>query len=157
MKVLGVKVNNHRKCFEVKVSRGLLDFPYACLSVAPTASNPVASAHVDDELGREGFTYCLKNGHEDTVHVDHVLFYNRDPAYLKKQLLFELTAEARQCLKRSKLSKREVIRRLGTSASQLYRLLDPTNYRKSVDQMLALLTVLGRAVELSFSDQEPAA
>ncbi len=39
-------------------------------------------------------------------------------------------------------------RRLGTSASQLYRLLDPTNYKKSVDQMLALLLVLGCDVDV---------
>ena len=157
MKIQGVKVNNHRKCFEVRVAKGVLDFPYARLSIVPSAHNSVANVYVDDELGREAFTYRLEDGQEDSVHVDHVLFYNRDPAYLKRQLLFELTAEARQCLKRSRLSKREVVRRLGTSASQLYRLLDPTNYRKSVDQMLALLTVLGRGVELSFSDQEPAA
>jgi len=46
------------------------------------------------------------------------------------------------------LARREIIRRLGTSPSQLYRLLDPTNDRKSLDQMLRLLTVLSRDVEL---------
>lgn len=40
------------------------------------------------------------------------------------------------------------VRRLGTSAAQLYRLLDQTNYRKSVDQMLALLQVLNCDVDL---------
>ena len=139
------------------MSRGVLDFPYACLDVQPTTSNPIATVYVDDELGREGFTYVLANGKEDTVHSDHVLFYNRDPAYLKKLLLHKLTVEAIRCQKKSRLSKRELVRRLGTSASQLYRLLDPTNYRKSVDQMLALLSVLGRTVELSFRDQEPVA
>ncbi len=48
----------------------------------------------------------------------------------------------------SQLSKREVIRRLGTSATQLYRLLDQTNYRKSVDQVLSLLQVLDCDVDL---------
>jgi len=48
----------------------------------------------------------------------------------------------------SGLSKREVIRRLGTSASQFYRLLNPTYYGKSVGQMLALLRVLGKEVDL---------
>ena len=41
-----------------------------------------------------------------------------------------------------------MIRRLGTSPAQLYRLLDQTNYAKSVDQMLALLSVLDCEVEL---------
>ena len=46
------------------------------------------------------------------------------------------------------LAKREIIRRLGTSPSQLYRLLDQTNYRKSVDQLLRLLKVLDCDVQL---------
>jgi hypothetical protein len=41
------------------------------------------------------------------------------------------------------------MRRLGTSASQLYRLLDPANHRKSIDQMVALLGVLGGDVKLT--------
>jgi hypothetical protein len=40
------------------------------------------------------------------------------------------------------------VRRLGTSAAQLYRLLDQTNYRTSVDQVLALLQVLNWDVDL---------
>jgi hypothetical protein len=43
---------------------------------------------------------------------------------------------------------REIARRLGTSRAQLYRLLDPTNTRKSLRQLLALLHVLGCAVEV---------
>jgi hypothetical protein len=46
------------------------------------------------------------------------------------------------------LGKREVARALGTSAAQLYRLLDPTNHSKSIGQMLALLHVLGRRVDV---------
>jgi hypothetical protein len=46
------------------------------------------------------------------------------------------------------LARREIIQRLGTSPSQLYRLLDQTNYRKSVDQLLRLLKVLDCDVQL---------
>jgi len=46
------------------------------------------------------------------------------------------------------LSRREIIRRLGTSATQFYRLLDQTNYRKSIDQLLSLLHVLDCDVDL---------
>ena len=155
MKIRSVKANNHRKCFELRMSGRALDFPYACLEARPSTGNPVAGVYIDDELGREGFTYTLANGDEDTVHSDHVLFYNRDPEYLKRDLLHKLTVEAIRCHQESRLSKRELVRRLGTSASQLYRLLDPTNYRKSIDQMMALLAVLGRTVELSFKDQDP--
>jgi len=46
------------------------------------------------------------------------------------------------------LSRREIIRWLGTSAAQFYRLLDQTNYRKSIDQLLSLLHVLDCDVDL---------
>ncbi len=36
----------------------------------------------------------------------------------------------------------------GTSATQFYRLLDQTNYRKSVDQLLSLLQILDCEVRL---------
>jgi hypothetical protein len=41
-----------------------------------------------------------------------------------------------------------MIRRLGTSPAQLYRLLDQTNYAKSVDQLLRLLSILDYEVDL---------
>lgn len=48
----------------------------------------------------------------------------------------------------SPLSRRELIRRLGTSPAQFYRLLDQTNYRKSVDQLVSLLQILDCDVRL---------
>lgn len=77
-----------------------------------------------------------------------VLEYNQDPSYLRDLLLYRLTLEAQKRIAESPLSKREIVRRLGTSAAQLYRLLDQTNYRKSVDQVLALLQVLNCEVDL---------
>ena len=56
-------------------------------------------------------------------------------------------------MKRSPLSRRELIRRLGTSATQFYRLLDPTNYKKSVDQLLTLLRVLDCDVDLVIKER----
>jgi hypothetical protein len=82
------------------------------------------------------------------VHLDVVLEYNQDPALLNDLLLYRLTAQAREAVEGSGLSKREMIRRLGTSASQFYRLLDPTYYGKSMGQMLALLRILGKEVDL---------
>jgi len=62
-------------------------------------------------------------------------------------LVYQLTLEAQKRVAATNLSKREIIRRLGTSATQLYRLLDQTNYAKSVDQLLRLLNVLDCDVE----------
>ena len=103
---------------------------------------------MDKELGREGFTYILESGKEGTVHVEQVLEYNQDPSYMRDALLYKLTLEAQKRIEASPLSKREIIRRLGTSATQLYRLLDQKNYRKSVDQLLSLLHVLDCDIDL---------
>lgn len=103
---------------------------------------------VDEELAREAFAFDLRSGRSGTVHVEQVLEYNRDPSYMRDLLLYRLTLEAQARIAASPLAKREVVRRLSTSAAQLYRLLDQTNYAKSVDQMLKLLRVLDCEVDL---------
>ena len=70
------------------------------------------------------------------------MLFRSDPDYLRDLRLYELTLEVQKRVRRSRLSKREIIRRLGTSAAQFYRLLDHTNYSKSIDQLLSLLQVL---------------
>lgn len=148
MKIRRVSINNRKKVFEVKASSRTLVYPYSKLHPQPTLADRIAEAAVDEELGREGFTYVLESGREGTVHIDQVLEYNQDPGYLRNAILYKLTLEAQKRVEVSPLSKREIIRRLGTSAAQLYRLLDQTNYRKSVDQMLVLLSVLDCDVDL---------
>lgn len=105
-------------------------------------------ASVDRELDSEGFTYRLRSGREGTVHVEDVLEYNQDPDHLRDLLLYRLTLEAQRRVAATPLARREIIRRLRTSPAQLYRLLDQTNYRKSVDQMLRLLQALECDVDL---------
>jgi len=148
VKIRSVKVNNRKKSFEVRTHSRVWPFPYTKADPRPDASDPVVRAVVDKELGREGFVYVLASGREGTVHVEQVLEYNQDPLYLRDLLLYKLTIEAQKRIETSALSKREIVRRLGTSAAQLYRLLDSTNYRKSVDQVLNLLHVLDCDVEL---------
>ena len=148
MKIQSVALNNRKKGVHVRTRRAVLWFPYAKLESPPSAKDPVVRVAVDPELGREGFTYCLKSGKEGTVHVDEVLDYNQDPDYLRDLVLYKLTLEAQARVAKSRLSRREIIRRLGTSATQFYRLLDQTNYRKSIDQLLSLLHVLDCDVEL---------
>jgi hypothetical protein len=123
-------------------------FPYSKSDPRPTVDDPVRRVFVDEELGREGFTFVLASGRAGAVHVEQVLEYNEDPAHLRDILLYKLTIEAQKRIDASALSKREIVRRLGTSATQLYRLLDQTNYRKSVDQLVSLLTVLDCDVDL---------
>ena len=153
MKIESVRPNNRKRAFEVTTENGVLLFPYSKVPLgAPTAEDPLVELCVDPELGCEGFTWVLKSGAEESVHVDDVLEYNEDPTYMRRLLLHELSCEARTRLESSPLSKREIIRRLGTSASQLYRLIDTANYSKSVDSMLDLLRVLDCEVEFSVKE-----
>lgn len=152
MKILDVRPDNRRRCFEVTTSKATFRFPYARLRVRPARRNRVREAFVEPELGAEAFTYRLQDGQEDTIHVDAVLDYNRDPDYLHHLLLHNLTVAALEAIEDTGMSKRELIRALGTSPAQLYRLLDPTNQSKSVGQMMALLHLLGRRVEVSVSE-----
>ncbi len=125
-----------------------MPFPYSKAEPPPSVDDPIVEVFVDEELAREGFTYRLASGREGSVHVDQILEYNADPGYMRDLLLYQLTLEAQACLETSPLSTREVIRRLGTSPAQFYRLVDQTNYRKSVDKLLSLLQVLDCDVEL---------
>ena len=148
MKIRAVTHNNRKKAFEVRTSTKSMAFPFSHTEPTPTMRDPIAELFVDPEAAREAFTYVLRSGRSGTVHVEQVLEYNKDPAYLRNLLLYRLTLEAQKRIAASPLSKREIVRRLGTSAAQLYRLLDQTNYRKSVDQVLALLQVLNCDVDL---------
>lgn len=148
MKIRSVTHNNRKKVFELRTSTKKLVFPFSKAETAPTSEDPVTELVVDAEAGREAFSYVLQSGRTGTVHVEQVLEYNQDPTYLRDLLLYRLTLEAQKRVAKSPLSKREIVRRLGTSAAQLYRLLDQTNYRKSVDQLLALLQVLNCDVDL---------
>ena len=67
---------------------------------------------------------------------------------LRDLLVYRLTLEAQKRLTATPLARREIIRRLGTSPAQLYRLLDQTNYNKSVDQLVRLFQALDCDVEL---------
>ena len=145
MKIRSVKANNKKKLFEVKVAAKNYGFPYAKAKPAPMPQDPITRIFVDKELGREALTYELESG---TVHIEQVLEYNQDPNYLRDLLLYKLTLEAQKRIAASPLAKREIVRRLGTSATQLYRLLDQTNYEKSVDQLVSLLQILDCDVEL---------
>ncbi|MEW6545009.1 MAG: hypothetical protein AB1411_15540 [Nitrospirota bacterium] len=148
MNIRSVTFNNRKKVFEVKTTRKTFPLPYSKVEPQPSIADPIVRLFVDKELGREGFTYVLASGKEGTVHVEQVLEYNKDPSCLRDTLLYKLTLEAQKRVEASPLSKREIIRRLRTSAAQLYRLLDQRNYRKSVDQLLSLLHVLDCDVDL---------
>lgn len=148
MKIHKVVPNNRKRTFVVHAPSQTYEFPYALSDPAPTGEDRLRQVYVDDELGREGFTYRLASGREGSVHMDSVLEYNLDPAYMADLALYTLTVRAKALVEESPLGRREIIRRLGTSASQFYRLLDPTNYGKSMRQLVALIGILGFDVDI---------
>jgi hypothetical protein len=155
VKISGVIANNRKHAFEVRTRRQVFMFPYSKADPVPTPGDRVDEVFVDPELGREGFTYKLTSGIEGSVHIDDVLEYNEDPSYMAELTLYRLTQEARTRFESSGLSAREVARWLGTSTAQLYRLLDPTNYSKSLRQLISLLYVLGCEVDVEVRDRSP--
>ena len=86
-----------------------------------------------------------------------MLEYNEDATYLGDLLIYQLTVETKKRVEESGLSRRELARRLKTSLPQLYRLLDPTNTRKSMNQLISLLQILDCNVELVVTDKEAVA
>ncbi len=148
MRIESVRPNNHLRAFEITIPRGMYAFPYARCEPPPSPEDPVESIRIDRECAHEVFVYRLRSGAHGEVHYEQALDYNSDPTYLRDLLLHRLSIDAQSRMRDCGLSKREIARRLGTSPAQLYRLLDQTNYRKTVDRMLELLHVLDCDVEL---------
>jgi hypothetical protein len=149
VKILKVTANNHKRAFEVHTRKDVFVMPYARVTPRPSVRDRLAVVYVDEELGREAFTYELASGAEGTVHIDSVLDYNEDPGYLAELMMYQLSIEAQKRVEQSPLSMREIARRLKTSVPQLYRLLDQTNYGKSLQQLISLLAVLDCKIELT--------
>ena len=157
MKLKAVSLNNRKAQLELTTRAGKsYPFPFAQLDPRPTAENRIQELYVDKELDQEGVTYVLASGAEGSVLLEHALSYNRDPVYVANLLLYKLTIKALEHIEQAGLSRREVARRLNTSLSQLYRLLDPTNYKKSAGQMIQLLYVLGVDVDIVTTPRDAA-
>jgi len=149
MKIRSVSSNNRRNEFSVITRSGATySFPYAETDPRPGPDDRIEEVFVDKELGNEAITYVLESGKEGSVHIDQFLEYNEDPKYLAELLTYKLSLEARRGIESSGLSRRQVARRLKTSVPQLYRLLDPANTRKSMNQLVALLHILNCDVDL---------
>ncbi len=154
MKIKNIEVNRKKKTFSINAGNTTYSYPFAKLDPVPLKKNPLTNFWLDADFGDEAFSFELKDGKTGTVHIDHVLEYNRDPNYMTELLLYKLTVEAKRHVENTNLSNREIIRRLGTSPAQYYRLLDQTNVTKSVNKMFNLLQVLGCEIDVVFKDEK---
>lgn len=149
MKVDKVSINNRRKEFSINTRSGAAyNYPYAEADPRPGSGNRIEKVFVDKELGNEAITYVLNSGDEGSIHIEQILEYNEDPKYMAELLTYKLTLEVRHGIENSGLSRRQIAKRLKTSVPQLYRLLDPANTSKSINQLVALLHVLNCKVDL---------
>lgn len=148
MKIASVNANGRRRAFEVKTARQTFVFPFARAVPAPSASDPVVSVYPDPEMGRTGFTYQLRSGLEGSVHIDSVLEVAEDPKFMADLVMYRLSLEAQRRMEESGENVRDVAHSLRTSPTQLYRLLDQTNYTKSFRQLVSLLNYLGCDVDV---------
>ncbi len=158
MKIRKVECNNQKKTFEVTTFSGrAFSYTYTKISPCPDSENHIHEVYPDVDFGKEAFTYVLESGDEGTVHIDHLLEYSDDPEYMARLALHKLTVEARKRVEESPLSKREIMRRLGTSQAQLYRLLDPANYKKSMNQLVELLAAVDCEVDMVVRERHQSA
>lgn len=158
MKIRNVEMNNRKNEFTVTTRAGAAYvFPYSEADPCPKPDNRIKKLFVDKEVAGEAFTYLLESGEEGSVHLEQVLEYNDDPAYFAELLIYRLSVEAQKRIEKSALSRRQIARRLSTSVPQLYRLLDPSNSRKSVRQLIALLHVLDCDLNLVVKNRKEAA
>lgn len=72
--------------------------------------------------------------------MDQVLEYNKDPEYLRRDLLCRLTLKAQKRMREVQTSKREVIRRMGATP------------RSSTGSWIKRLAALDCAVELTVDE-----
>lgn len=156
MKIREVSANARKSEFLIVTRSGdEFSFPYSKADPKPGASNPVEKAFVDKELGNEGFTYILGSGDEGSIHIEQVLEYHEDPAYLADLLTYKLSVEAQKRVEKSELSRRQLAKQLNTSVPQLYRLLDPANTNKSMKQLITLLHILDCNVDVVLKKRKP--
>ena len=155
MKIKQVTANGRKRAFEVRTAKDTYYFPFAKAGPVPSGRDPVITVAPDPELGNEGFTYQLRSGQEGSVHIDSVLEANRDPQYMAELLMYKLSLAAKQRMSESSEPVRDVAAALGTSAAQIYRLIDPTNYSKSFNQLVQLLDFLDCDVDVQMSRSRP--
>ena len=142
-----VGYDNKKRVFRLGYTSGLKsECPYSALGIR----DKVVEAGPDREAGRHSFYFVLDNGKKDFVPFDQPLHIVQHPEYVKQRTLYEMTKKMTEFIEREKVSKRELARRLGTSTSQLSRLLDTTNYKKELSRLIELAAILNYEFKWAF-------
>lgn len=142
-----VTFDNKKRVFHLEYTSGLnVDCPYSALSIR----EKVIEAAPDPEVGDHSFYFVLESGKKDYVPYDQPLHISQNPEYLKQQTLYEMTKAINEFIRKEKVPKRELARRLGTSMSQLSRILDTTNYKKELSRLIEIAAMLNYEFKWEF-------
>ena len=152
MKIKTLEANYRKKCFVINVGKKEYSLPFVQVDTPPSTNNKIIDFYIQED--GKAIVYTLESGNEEGLHLDYFLDYNKDPDYLLEMLTYNLSIAAQEAVKKSKLSKREIARKLNTSPTALLRLLDQKNYTKTVNQMIKLFLTLNCFVEIKGSDVE---
>lgn len=145
MKIEEVKINTVLNHIEVLASR-LMIFPLSKLKKPFSSYKNISEFFIDEELGCEAVTLISKTGEEESIHLDSFLEINSDPEYFRNLFLYELTSDLVKVFDSDGLVKKHVAAKLDTSMAQLYRVLDTTNYSKTLDQVIKTFAAIGYKV-----------
>lgn len=85
-----------------------------------------------------------RGGSFDEFLKEEGIYEETQASAVKRVLAWQL----RQAMEQEGLSKNQMAKRMGTSRSQLDRILDPANDKIQLDTILKAAQVLGRAVRL---------
>ena len=139
--------DNKKRVFHLEYTSGLqIDCPYSTLGIR----GKVVESAPDSESGQHSFRFILDNGKKEFVPFDQPLHIAQNPEYVKQHTLYEVTKQINEFIERGHVSKRELARRLGTSLSQLSRLLDTTNYKKELSRLIELAAMLNYEFKWQF-------
>lgn len=146
-KFKSVEFNNKKKSFFIEYTTGLrVECPYSALGIKKN----VVECSPDGEVGNHSFYFVLSDGKKEYVPYDQILDIVQNPEYAKQQALYEMTKAVVKLLKESKVSKRELARRLKTSLSQIERLLTLTNYNKELSRLIEMAAILNYEFKWEF-------
>lgn len=148
-RVKRVIADEEQRCFHVFFAHRVLPFPYARCDPRPTRRNPIVRLFVDKGVDRRGFTYVLRSGVDGCVLLDYVLDHNCDPGYLGDMLLYKLSLAAQDRWSSTAVSLARVNERGGLRPGRVQEILEQTNYRKTLDELVTLLHALGYDVDFT--------
>ena len=60
MKIRGIKHNNRKKAFQVRLHNRNLQYPYVKADPQPTSANKIVEVIIDKEMASEGFLYAIR-------------------------------------------------------------------------------------------------